>query len=564
MVAEIVGNQQPLHKVFGEDYVFEIPLYQRPYSWTTEEAGDLLEDLLSFMGDPASKQAVSEIPPYFLGSIVLTKATGRPEAKVVDGQQRLTTLTMLIAGLRETTSGEKGGLTKRLYEEADGYTGTKAQYRLTLRGRDAEFFREYVQEPGGIARLNGVDPAHVDEPKRRIRENALYLAKRLETLSEPTRQHLAKFMLQRCYVIVVSTPDANAAYRVFAVLNDRGLDLSFTDILKAEIIGALPGLELQETYGKRWETVEEALGRGGLETLFAHVRMIHMRAKPRGTILEEFRESVKPGSDPARFVDETFVPFADALRIVRDATYESTSGADAVNLWLRRLNRVDNFDWMPPAMLFLRRHPAKPEALAAFFRDLERQAAIMMITRRNVNERIDRYGLILEEVEAGRDPFREGSPVLKNDAEDRKVVRKRLDGDIYDETKTRMFTLTRLDEELSDEGATYDHEIITVEHVLPQTPKPGSQWLQWFPEEKQRLAWEGRLANLVLLSRRKNAEAQNYEFDVKKEKYFKSKKGKTAAFALTVEVLNESVWTPAVLEKRQERLLGVLHKAWRL
>lgn len=72
-----------------------------------------------------------------------------------------------------------------------------------------------------------------------------------------------------------------------------------------------------------------------------------------------------------------------------------------------------------------------------------------------------------------------------------------------------------------------------------------------------------RLGNLVLLSRRKNSEAQNYDFEKKQNKYFKSK-GKVSSFALTTQVLHEEVWTPDVVKRRQTDLLGRLQKLWRL
>ena len=70
------------------------------------------------------------------------------------------------------------------------------------------------------------------------------------------------------------------------------------------------------------------------------------------------------------------------------------------------------------------------------------------------------------------------------------------------------------------------------------------------------------LANLVLLSRRKNASASNWDFGRKKTEYFQ--RGGVAPFALTAQVLNESDWTPVVLERRQKKLVDSLRKEWRL
>ena len=93
----IKAEEKLLGRVFSDDYVFEIPEYQRPYAWTTEQAGELLDDLLTAAAGDANSS-------YFLGSIVLIKEPDVPLAQVVDGQQRLTTLTILLCVLRDLTA----------------------------------------------------------------------------------------------------------------------------------------------------------------------------------------------------------------------------------------------------------------------------------------------------------------------------------------------------------------------------------------------------------------------------------------------------------------------------
>ena len=104
--------------------------------------------------------------------------------------------------------------------------------------------------------------------------------------------------------------------------------------------------------------------------------------------------------------------------------------------------------------------------------------------------------------------------------------------------------------------------MITVEHVLPQNPSEGSEWLERFPDSEDRDRWTWKVGNLVLLSRRKNSRAGNRGFDEKKKTYFEP--GNSSSFQLTQGVINESEWTPEVLERRQEDLVGRLAKAWRL
>lgn len=87
--------------------------------------------------------------------------------------------------------------------------------------------------------------------------------------------------------------------------------------------------------------------------------------------------------------------------------------------------------------------------------------------------------------------------------------------------------------------------------------------MKWFPDQADRDGWVHRLANLVLLSRKKNSEAQNFDFETKKEKYFKSDKG-VSPFVLTTQVLGQTEWTSELLKHRQAALLEKLRDLWSL
>jgi len=186
----------------------------------------------------------------------------------------------------------------------------------------------------------------------------------------------------------------------------------------------------------------------------------------------------------------------------------------------------------------------------------------LFLMRSDPSDRIRRYGKLLGSIQAGDDLFADGSPLQLDDAE-KKAVRQSLDGDIYTVTRIRMPLLLRLDELLSGGSAVYNSTIVSVEHVLPQNPPTGSQWLVDFPTEADREYWVHKLANLVLLTRRKNSQASNLGFLEKKSKYFSTKAG-VSNFALTSKVLSESAWTVDTLKSRQTELKGAIEKLWRL
>ena len=562
-VAKIHGAEYPIRKIFSNDFNFKIPLYQRPYPWTTEQAEELFDDLISFIGSDASG-AVDDLSPYFLGSIVLIKDESQPDAWVVDGQQRLTTLTILLSSLRHamTTPEFSSGLTDYLYQEGSALEGTPNRYRLTLRERDADFFKTYVQDAGQIANLKDMNAAQISDARQNIRANAMLYLDRLDKLPEGQRVRLAQFIVKNCLLVVVSTPDLDSAYRIFSILNDRGLDLSHSDILKSEIIGRITAQQ-QDSYNDQWENAEEELGRDAFSDLFGHIRMIYRKQKGRESVLKEFREYVaKPMGDSKKLIDDVLIPFADAFATIHSAAYESTAGAERVNQLLKWLNRIDNVDWIPPAILYFARNKANAAALQRFFDDLERLAAFQMVCRRGINERFERYGKLLEAVESEAELYAAGSPLQLSDEECRLFVEE-LNGDVYRLVpKRRLYILLRLDSELSDGSATYDHGVLSIEHVLPQNPLDGSTWCEWFPSPKLRERWVHRLGNLLLLNHRKNSSASNYDFEKKKTAYFA--RGGVSPFPLTTQAIRESEWTLDVVRRRQKAQLGTLMKAWRL
>jgi hypothetical protein len=185
-----------------------------------------------------------------------------------------------------------------------------------------------------------------------------------------------------------------------------------------------------------------------------------------------------------------------------------------------------------------------------------------MIRRADINERMRRYSTLLTWIEEDKDLSQPDSP-LHLTAEECQAIIQRLNGPLYLETKIRLYVLLRLDTYLSRGEAVYTLPRITVEHILPQTPRQDSQWLAWFPNEEARQGYVHRLGNLALLSGYKNSSAQNYDFDKKKEKYFTGKDG-VSPFAMTTQVLNTPEWTPEVIEQRQDELLGRLKQLWRL
>jgi hypothetical protein len=580
-MTSIAAQPYTLAELFGGDRLFKIPFYQRPYAWDEEEASALLSDFLGRMG--TLEQALASVDPYFLGTMVVSRDK-TPQAHVVDGQQRLTTLTILFVILRALLPrSEADSLDERVYQKG-GVFGGKRQRRLELRDADdTHFFASTFQDASDLEPLNKVNIAEKPDNHARLTRVARYFLDHLKELSPEARLRLKEFALTRCVVILVSAEGSDNAVTIFTVLNKRGVDLSTVDIVKAEILG---GIQQQgqvkhddmEQYAAPWEDLEQRLGRDGMEDLINYARTIYRRGTSHGTIIEEFRKYVmkdrdgkdRRGLDLSKVITDILAPLGSALGTIRETNYfradVSAETAAQLNDLFGWLNQVANSDWLPPAIWYLSKHHHDGAHLLQFFTRLERLAVYLMLTRADDNAREKRYHAVIESITA--DAALERSSRLHLDETEVFRFSDRLNKDVYTiPVKTRRYLLLRLDAQLPEGRVTYTTNP-TVEHVLPQNPSESwlKDWRACWAEPEVRKHYTNSLANLVLLSGSVNAEAANKNFAEKKRIYFPraTSKVKRTPFQITAEVLQAKDWSVATVDARQKRLLGILHALWDL
>ena len=412
--------------------------------------GRALNDLVDAMDNRDASGGL-----YFLGSVVLVKIQTEAQARVIDGQQRLTTLTIL------------------LIQKASADKGLKERYRLLLRERDRPFFLKYIQAPGATDKLP--DVTKLQGSQRRIAENAKILRAELEGVPEERRNGLIAFLIQHCYLVVVAVPTAEAARRIFTVLNARGLDLTPTDILKADLLERA-GTAIEAPLANRWEQVEHALGREKMVELFGHIRMIYERDKPRLALEAGFPKFVPPFTEDAdAFVSNVLEPLADVWLLLTDkASVQKHFGSEAAKA-VRSLERIDNKDWLPPVLLRMWKwEHDEGSAITDFLISLERLAYYLFVTRAGVNDRIARFSAAMDEFEPRQGKEKSTVGLSLSDAEQQQFVRV-ISGPLYPISRVCKPVMQRLDEALSSGGASYD-ELVSIEHVLPQTVDDGSEW----------------------------------------------------------------------------------------
>jgi hypothetical protein len=217
-----------------------IPDYQRSYSWSVEdEVRELWEDLRTAIASDQSE--------YFLGAIVVIRGDETHRTQVIDGQQRLATISLMYAALRDiyaSRSDERATEIERdLLGKKDRATRDLTQF-LTLNAEDNEYFRQLTLKTPADRTVPPSTASH-----KRLQEAFDFAGSRFnETIGGLSPQDWPtplvrwdKFVFDRAMIIEVSVPNESRGFVIFETLNDRGLNLSTADLLKNHLLGTAGG-----------------------------------------------------------------------------------------------------------------------------------------------------------------------------------------------------------------------------------------------------------------------------------------------------------------------------------
>jgi|YNPMSStandDraft_1061717.scaffolds.fasta_scaffold05932_3 uncharacterized protein with ParB-like and HNH nuclease domain len=198
----------------------KVPTYQRAYSWEEQHVNDLLDDI----------QSNFNASEYFLGTIVLTEKTGFSE--IVDGQQRITTVFLIISAIRDLLKRSNDANTiQTTYLSTYDFRNKEYIPKLELNEQDNVFFRETV-----INRNTSSEPKTISNKKIIQAYDSIkcYLEKELKSYNNDENILIdwKEFLDNKLKVVVISVPDDINAFTIFETLNDRGLALAQIDLLK--------------------------------------------------------------------------------------------------------------------------------------------------------------------------------------------------------------------------------------------------------------------------------------------------------------------------------------------
>lgn len=535
MATEIKCEKKVIREIFNMWYC--IPDYQRAYVWDTDQVRDLLDDTISAYRENKEAQ-------YFLGSMVLKinekseNNVSYTEYELLDGQQRITTVFLILACMRDMLTDYpqyQNSLAGFVYQAEDAILQQPERMRIifNIRSDVKDFVNEHIKPLHGTC-----DDALLKEKMQakdvnisiRNMANAMLVAH--EFLEENKSEIIGylSYFLNKVLMIYVATEELQDAFQLFTVLNNRGVKLSSSDILKAENLKELSAAD-RTSWATRWEEMETYFGED-FDKFLSHIRTILVKKKQTTTLLKEFDEFVYSNQEYDR-TQKKYVPRTPILRRGKDTfellysyyhTYQEVFDTDhsvatgdyEITNYLKLMETGFGADyWIAPVLDYYRKY--RRRGFVAFLKALDRKLSADWITAATPTVRMENVNAILREIEASQDSAvllqSKAFDINKNDFE------RVINGDIYGRSFAK-YLLLKLD--LIYRGSStpmIPQAIASIEHILPRNPSADSQWVKDF-SAAEREEWTNKLGNLVLISRRKNTSQGNKDYVEKKEKYF--------------------------------------------
>ena len=534
------------------DRKIETPAYQRSFAWGKEQVSDLLRDI----GDAIRANA----PEYFLGTIVLTPG-GNGRLHVIDGQQRLASSTIFLAEIRnyfsERKDDERASIVQSTYIAQLDRRSLEAQPNLLLNQDDNPFFQEII--------VNNTDTEWSTEAHKRIREAKLIAQEFVQTIVQPSHEPTTvlndwlDYIESHVKVIVVTVSSEANAYTIFEVLNDRGIELSITDLLKNYLFRMsgrrLP--EVQSAWTSMRSRIESVDREQAIKTFIRHAwSSTHGLTRER-ELYDKIKDRIAGTQQAVDLAVELDRSAADYV-----ALYDAASprwrvlGArvqDAV-FSFRELRVVQN---RPLILAILRQ-----------FDDAEIRRSLPMLVSWTVRFLICGSGgsgtlenlfstsaqrITAGEVVSARQLLDCNRGSLPSDerfkeAFSRATVTKNFLARFY---LRAIESFTRGDREFR---VSQHHDDVNLEHVLPRHPDAN---VENFSEEDV-ANFHKKLGNLTIIDSSLNVAADNAAFEDKKIVYAQSR------IQITRSLADLPDWTIQAIEDRQNELAQTAVQVWRL
>ncbi|NTW80041.1 MAG: DUF262 domain-containing protein [Geobacteraceae bacterium] len=533
---------------------FRVPPYQRSYAWEREHVEALLNDI--------NEAIHSKENEYFLGSIVVTGPVNQ-RYEVVDGQQRLTTVSILVAAIKDIFQRDGDfdvvNSVKTDFLASIDRKSKEKEPRLVLNEVDNELYQELIESIPNVNKERFSRQSH-----KRLLDAADTIFKYMEdvcTKSKDSEDELhawLDYLEINLKVIVVTAPDDSNAFIIFETLNDRGLELAISDLLKNYLFHK-SGEKIEETKN-RWLSMSSVL-EGASDDPLVVTFLRHFVMSRYGLVREkDLFGLIKKKVTSKKLALQFSTDLSNSAR-----TYSALINSDhdfwnkydgEVRKAVEAFNILGMAQLRPLLLAILEKFD--PPKVSKSFKKLVSVAVRFQIVGGvggGTLERIysDTAKAVTELRILSVAEILNAFTTLPTDS----TFKQAFASTSISKQALARFYLRCLEEEAGSGEKEWipnkDTGRVNLEHVLPITLSPA--WLKtWNLDEAK--AYQRRLGNLSLMASRMNVSAGNDDFASKKALYCKSK------FLLTKQLDEFNVWDKDAIEKRQEKMADLALKAW--
>lgn len=540
---EIRSDAQNLRKLLGGSK-YAIDYYQREYRWQPKQVQELIDDLaekfLESYDAAHERSEVEKYGHYFLGSIIISNRDG--QKFIIDGQQRLTTLTLLLIYLRNllNDSYQQGQLTELISSQKFG----KRSFNLDVPERndcmDALFTGSSFDEADQPESVANILARHRDIEDQFPEE-----------LGQQALPYFTDWLIENVHLVEITAYSDGDAYTIFETMNDRGLSLTATDMLKGYLLANISDPDKRNQASVAWRKMIAEMQTLGKEedsdAIKSWLRSQHaesIRERKRGAVPQdfdligtEFHRWVRAheedlglsiDSDFAEFIQNEFSFYARWYKKVREAANELTAGLECIHF-----NAQDNFTLQYPVLLAPLKLMDSEEQIRQKLRIVSRYLNIL-IARRVWNSRAISYSnmqyamfLVIKEIRG------------KSAAELVEVLEKRLASETETFSSNDRFRMhggnkwhihkmlarmTDFIETSADAASRYPEYIqrkgkngYEIEHIWANQPE---RHTDEFPHSADFSEYRNRIGGLLLLPKSFNASYGDLPYKKKLEHYY--------------------------------------------
>jgi uncharacterized protein with ParB-like and HNH nuclease domain len=569
-----------IYKLF-KDNAYQIPAYQRDYSWDTEQWEQMWEDLRSF-----SKSNAEE---HFLGPVIVTPAEdGGDVYEVIDGQQRLTTLQIIIAIVRDCwiEMGDKNVMNsgvsvpnKQMTSDLIFSLTPTVRYNFQPNKHLKKIFRDFIQTPLGqdgrktFENKEALQGYQYNDRSSEVVRAYKFFKEKIVALGEDNLRKFESYLLHKVRVLVVKAGGSSNAFLLFETLNYRGLELTQTDLVKSFLFSKIITEDSDDHYVNEWDRVVDNIGSKSPDLFLRHYLLLFNKKVLKRDIYAEIKSRYTTRESAIAFVDDLEKFSSLYSYIVREKEFEGQNKQILNILFddLALLN-VDTQNIYLLAILhqfYTNKNETEIDKIENAARLSETLSFRWITCGRNAQDLENIYqeaASMVMDIETPEDNFEKAQALILENLPSDQEFQSSLQNAIIKSNRRAQYILRKIDEWQNGDASSYvlmDPTKLHLEHIAPQRPGTDSDWKTTMKGDLNYREIIYRIGNMMLLRDKINASVSNHPFEKKLVKYkSQNTRSKMPLPTLSQEVLGISSWSQGAVLKRSERIAEISTEVW--